>query len=184
VHNAWLKTIEDGIHTADIFTPGLSARLVGTRAFADAVIDRLGRTPARLTPASYEATVTGALTTLDRVRPRATKQMVGVDVFLDWDDDLRDPASLAGRLRPLAVDGLNLTMISNRGTKVWPDGIPETFCTDHWRCRFEAPAGRSIGHGQVTSLLDRIAGAGLDFIKTESLCTFDGVPAYSRGQGQ
>ena len=29
-------------------------------------------------------------------------------------------------------------MITNRGTKVWPDGAPETFCTDHWRCRFTA----------------------------------------------
>lgn len=27
-------------------------------------------------------------------------------------------------------------MIFNRGTKVWPRGMPETFKTDHWRCRF------------------------------------------------
>jgi isocitrate dehydrogenase len=38
VHNAWLKTIEDGVHTYDIYTEGESARKVSTSEFADAII--------------------------------------------------------------------------------------------------------------------------------------------------
>jgi isocitrate dehydrogenase len=76
-------------------------------------------------------------------------------------------------------------MITNRGVKVWPDGFSETFCTDHWRCRFVAMEdGQAISHPQIVRLLARIAEHGLDFIKTESLCKFDGKPAYSLGQGE
>ncbi|MBL4544633.1 MAG: hypothetical protein JKP95_01840 [Oceanicaulis sp.] len=35
---------------------------------------------------------------------------------------------------------MSLKMITNRGVKVWPQGLPETFKTDHWRCRFMARA--------------------------------------------
>ncbi len=45
VHNAWLRTIEDGIHTYDIYVDGVSKQRVGTREFADAVIARLGQVP-------------------------------------------------------------------------------------------------------------------------------------------
>src|SRR6202051_1584978 len=38
VHNAWLRTIEDGIHTYDVFTEGVSTQKVGTKEFAAAVI--------------------------------------------------------------------------------------------------------------------------------------------------
>ena len=53
VHNAWLRTIEDGIHTYDIFTEGVSTQKVGTKEFAGAVIARLGQKPNRLKPVSY-----------------------------------------------------------------------------------------------------------------------------------
>src|SRR6187399_2308191 len=53
VHNAWLSTIEDGIHTYDVFTEGVSTQKVGTREFGAAVIERLGRTPQQLKPAAY-----------------------------------------------------------------------------------------------------------------------------------
>ena len=37
---------------------------------------------------------------------------------------------------------------------------------------------------QVVALLQRVADAGLDFIKTESLCHFDGQRGYSLDQGE
>jgi isocitrate dehydrogenase len=36
----------------------------------------------------------------------------------------------------------------------------------------------------IADLQKRLARAGIDFIKTEHLCTFDGEPGYSLGQGQ
>ena len=76
-------------------------------------------------------------------------------------------------------------MISNRGQKVYPGGAPETFCVDHWRCRFQdVHPGSSITHEEVIELLGRLVKAGLPFIKTEGLFTFDGEPGFSLGQGQ
>jgi len=34
VENAWLKTLEDGVHTYDIFKEGISKENVGTKEFA------------------------------------------------------------------------------------------------------------------------------------------------------
>src|SRR2546429_145913 len=53
VHNAWLRTLEDGIHTYDIFTEGVSKQKVGTREFAEAVVARLGQEPEMLKPIHY-----------------------------------------------------------------------------------------------------------------------------------
>jgi isocitrate dehydrogenase len=184
VHNAWLKTIEDGIHTYDVYTEGESKEKVGTKAFARAVVERLGQEPEHLEPARYAADAEPLSGKFDLgASPRACKELVGVDVFLDWYEEGRDPDALAGRLKPLSGDGLELVMITNRGTKVWPEGLPETFRTDHWRCRFMSRNG-AVKHAQVVSLLGRINDAGLDFIKTEHLCTFDGEPGFSLGQGQ
>ncbi|MEJ7714088.1 MAG: isocitrate/isopropylmalate family dehydrogenase [Pyrinomonadaceae bacterium] len=48
VHNSWLRTLEDGIHTYDIFSAGISSQKVGTREFAQAVVERLGQKPEKL----------------------------------------------------------------------------------------------------------------------------------------
>jgi isocitrate dehydrogenase len=185
VHNAWLKTIEDGVHTYDVYTEGTSREKVGTQGFARAVVERLGEEPERLKPARYEkgaGPVGGDGPAYSPTIP-ANKELVGVDVFLHWAEDGRDPDALAGRLKPLSGEGLELAMITNRGTKVWPEGLQETFRTDHWRCRFTASDG-SVTNRQVISLLERVHGADLEFVKTEHLYTFDGEPGFSLGQGQ
>jgi isocitrate dehydrogenase len=181
VHNAWLRTIEDGIHTYDVFSPGISSRQVGTREFATAVIARLGQEPQALTPVRYRPGSTAMSLPAPVVQPPAERVLVGVDVFLCHQD--RSPEALAERLRPLAGDGLRLSLITNRGTKVWPDGLPETFCTDHWRCRFLA-TGEPLRSQDVVELLGRVAGGGLEFIKMEHLYTIDGRPGYALGQGE
>ena len=53
VHNAWLKTMEDGIHTYDIFEEGVSKQKVGTKEFAQAVVERLGQKPETLKAVKY-----------------------------------------------------------------------------------------------------------------------------------
>ncbi|PTA46614.1 NADP-dependent isocitrate dehydrogenase [Micromonospora sp. RP3T] len=181
VHNAWLATLEDGVVTADIAGPERAP--VGTRAFADAVIARLGRQPAALPSVTYPAGSPRPTGTATAPRPAPVKTMDGVDVFLHHED--RDPAALAALLRSAAEGArLHLQMITNRGVKVWPDGIPETFCTDHWRVRFQSPRPGAAGRRDVVDLLDRLDRAGLDFVKTEGLYRFDDEPGYSLGQGQ
>ena len=180
VHNAWLSTIEDGIHTYDIHSPGVSSAQVGTREFAEAVIARFGQEPRHLAPVRYEHGVAPMTTARPAPRPAATKQLVGMDMFLHW--PAVSPDQVAARAVTLNGDGLDLAVITNRGTKVWPDGSPETFCTDHWRCRFTATVGTTNAH--LIRLLQRADDAGLDVIKTENLYTFDGQPGFSVAQGQ
>ncbi|MEL6431319.1 MAG: NADP-dependent isocitrate dehydrogenase, partial [Planctomycetota bacterium] len=104
---------------------------------------------------------------------------------LDWDEPGRDPNALGQRLTALQGEALELRLITNRGVKVYPDGFPETFCTDHWRCRFLATAdGGALPHGEAIALLARLEEAGFDFIKTEHLYRFDGVRGWSLGQGE
>jgi isocitrate dehydrogenase len=200
VHNAWMRTLEEGIHTYDIFQEGVSREKVGTSEFADAIIARLGQLPETLAPVSYAAPSAnrdaggstaplGALTVL----PPQKKELVGVDVFVHWGGAAQSdrlPDALADALACTSTADLQLYMITNRGLKVWPNGAPETFCTDHWRCRFH-PAAYVAGDGyqrvpmqHVIDLLQRVADAGLDIIKTEHLYTFDGEAGYTLGQGQ
>ncbi|SFZ85579.1 isocitrate dehydrogenase [Devosia enhydra] len=181
IHNAWLATIEAGIHTADIFSPDLSVQKVGTTAFADAVIARLGTLPTQLPVARAGAMPSPAA--MPEMPPRAPeeKTLVGVDVFVAFEGS---PEALAERMKSAITGGYGLQMITNRGVKVWPQGLPETFCTDHWRCRYMAAPGRQFNRAMIVDLLRRLSADGVDFIKTEHLYLFDGVPGFSLGQGQ
>lgn len=182
VHNGWLRTIEDGIHTYDVYDEKVSKQKVGTKEFAEAVIARLGQTPQILKARKYSK---GDESHVSAIRAKAApqKELIGVDVFLDWTSGSAN--DLGNALSKVNGEGVKLTMISNRGVKVWPGGHTETFCSDHWRCRF-LPEGENgkVAHAQIISLLGRIAGAGYDFIKTEGLYTFDGQRGFSLDQGE
>lgn len=179
VQNAWLCTLEDGIHTYDIFKEGTSKMKVGTQEFADAVIERLGCIPKTLKPVKFFNTSFNIRVT---PKPSAKKELIGVDIFIDFKE--RDANKLGTALKDFKAGNMKLTMITNRGTKVWPEGFPETFCTDHWRCRFKNEELKPSAYNDVLSLMQQISNAGFDIIKTENLYTFDGEPGFSAGQGQ
>ncbi|GIV64455.1 MAG: isocitrate dehydrogenase [Bellilinea sp.] len=180
IHNAWLRTLEDGIHTIDIYRIGISQKRVGTQDFANAVIERLGKTPQILPSAHFHKG--GIRMPPLQSAPPCCKQLIGVDIFLDWNEDGRDPNLLGKRLSELAIPELPLRLITNRGVKVYPGGFPETFCTDHWRCRFTAE--QEVDYRRILELLGRLYEAGFQIIKTEHLYTFEGQRAYSLGQGE
>ncbi|MBK7705909.1 MAG: NADP-dependent isocitrate dehydrogenase [Acidobacteria bacterium] len=189
-HNAWLRTIEDGVHTYDIFKDGVSKEKVGTKEFAQAVVDRLGQKPETLKAVEYKKVE--EIAEADRkpiysIREPQKKELVGVDVFVNWWNGQFYGAgdAIGAEIEKVNGGGLKLQMVSNRGTKVYPKGMSDTFCVDHWRCRFVSDNENAvITHQQVIDLLGRFNAAGLDFIKTEHLYNFDGKPGYSLGQGQ
>ena len=180
IQNAWLKTIEDGIHTYDIYKEGSSKEKVGTREFAEAVVRNLGQKPSSLKSVSYSGSAGLNLPRYQRPPARA-KKLKGVDLFLHWRGTNAD--ELAAMVQKINRNDASLSMITNRGIKVWPEGFPETFCTDHWRCRFKPQQG-DIAADAIPALLQAALQAGLDVVKTENLYAFDGVDAYSLGQGQ
>ena len=183
VHNAWLRTIEDGIHTYDVFTEGISVQKVGTKEFAAAVVARLGQKPNTLKPVAYAKRPPAAA-----ARPAAAAgaqasglmELQGIDVFVYWPS--RNPNELAAVVGKLAGDGLSLQMIDNRGVKVWPAGRAETFCTDSFRCRFISEGGADMV--KCIDLLKRVAEAGIEIACTQSLRSIGGQAAYTLAQGQ
>ncbi len=181
IQNAWLTTVEKGIHTYDIYKEGVSKKKVGTREFAQAVIDHLGQTPEILEKVTYEKGAPLQLPAYKR-KQGVNKELQGVDLFVHWDG--YKASEIAERLQKLNNEKIGLSMITNGGIVVWPKGFDETFCTDHGRCRYTNPNGQSVSKEEIVSLLQKAIDHGIDVIKTENLYTFEGKPAFSLGQGQ
>jgi len=186
IQNAWLKTLEDGIHTGDIYSEANSQKKVGTQAFKDAVIANLGKEPVKLAKAVV-VEGSGGIHLPEMQKVCQKKELVGVDLFLDWDEDDRDANQLGERINAVLPAPWKLKMITNRGVKVYPDGFPETFCTDHWRCRFlkvDESEDPTLENQNIVKLMTAIGAASLDIVKTENLYLFDGERGYTLGQGE
>ena len=181
IQNAWLRTLEEGIHTADIYKDGVSKQQVGTQEFADAVITNLDKMPEMFAPVEYKKDAVLNLPKYQK-KPQQVKLLKGVDVFVDWNGT--DANKLAALLSPLESENIKLSMITNRGIKVWPNGFEETFCTDHWRCRYKPVEGYNLTKKDIVGILARAEEHEIDSIKTENLYSFDGRDAFSLGQGQ
>lgn len=200
IYNAWLRTIEDGFHTPDIFNsenPN-SKNKVGTADFTKAIIDRLGLEPQNMKPAKFhdspsrESAHKLAENTQKWTAPPQEKLLTGCDIFLEYAGD-RNPDKLAAGLKKAAelVPSMRLSLITNRGVKVWPEGFEETFKVDHWRTRW-LPTKKEdvvVKYEDIMKLMSAIHDAGFDVIKTENLCYFKNVdgtltPGYSMGQGE
>ena len=180
IQNAWLRTIEDGLHTADVYKDGTSTAKLGTREFAVAVICNMGNRPSVLQPVQFSKT-TFTMPAYKR-KPARRKDLDGVDLFVH--KNTSNAEEIARLVQQINTTDVQLHMITNRGIKVWPEGFPETFCTDHWRCRFKPKDGKIISKKDIITLLASAEQKDIDVIKTENLYRFDGAPAYSLGQGQ
>src|SRR5262249_19795700 len=112
----------------------------------------------------------------------AKRALQGVDVYVQWES--RDSDALAAKLQTLAGPEFKLTMLTSRGVKVWPDGMPATYRGDQFRCRHMAVNGGEAKQTEIVALLGRITSAGLSVAQTVSLFAYDGERGYSLGQGE
>lgn len=190
IENALLATLEDGIHTGDVKSESTP---VGTAEFAGAIIERLGKQPsgleAREVPESRKPTYTPP------VRPTVNKLMVtfettvsqvcGCDMYIGSSIPVLD---LARRLQQLSEGTpFKLTMISNRGTQVWPSGSPYTEVVNYWRVRFELRDPDlllgQIGQMPTIHLLNKVAEK-FEITDFQPLKMYDGKPGFTLAQGQ
>ncbi|MFK7750795.1 MAG: NADP-dependent isocitrate dehydrogenase [Kordia sp.] len=190
IKNALLTTIEQGYHTADIYKERQSVQKVSTSEFADKIIENLGNQPVKL-PVSTIDENAGRISIPEYIRAQKEQVLVGTDVFINWQGV--NPQEIGDALAALQSYKLKLKMITNRGVKVYPNGMPETYCTDHWRCRFvainatingEQPKYMPVDFEQILALLSNINHLGFEVIKTENLYEFDGKRGFSLGQGE
>ena len=187
IENAWLKTLEDGIHTADIYSENHSKKKVNTDEFADAVIARLGQKPTHFKFVEYKQDTSGARIECydEKKKISAKKELVGVDVFID---NLTLTPEKLGVLLSTLEGKLKLIIISSRGLKVWPTCMIDAPYAHHCCCRFQASSDTknltSVTHQDILQLLQQFDQLKLDVIKTENLYTFDGNIGFSLAQGQ
>lgn len=186
IENAWLKTLEDGMHTADIYSAEYSKKKVNTDEFADAVIARLGQKPSHFAPVAYSQDVRAKIECYgDKKRPLAKKELVGVDVFID--NPNQTPEILGEELKKI-TGNLKPIVITSRGLKIWPNSMIEAPYARHCSCRFQTTVDvknlKTITHQDIIDLLQQFDKLGLDVIKTENLYTFDGKLGFSLAQGQ
>lgn len=184
IHNAWLRTIEDGIHTGDIAND-MSKKKVGCREFAEAVIERLGQEPATYRVINYPPRKQGASSSIHAVMAKETevRKLVGLDLFVHW---YGKPVNELGELlNGLSTSALTLQMLSCKGLKVWPNIVTEMDVTDRFRARFmPKDKGSEVTLKDVSNLLSAAADKGVDFLKIETLYTFDGKNGFSASQGE
>jgi len=178
IHNGWLKTLEDGIHTYDIFKEGVSKQKVGTQEFGAAVIKNLGKNPSQLKLVTYKSAAQAVVQKLTTTNP--VRHLIGVDVFIYHRGTLEQ---FFAKISHINVGPLRLKMITNRGVRVWPQGHPETFCIEQWRCRFTSDDGRTASQSDVIQILHAFDHVNMDVIKSEFLYTYDGKPGFSSSEG-
>jgi len=188
IHNAWLKTIEDGLHTYDMFREGISAQQLGTKDFATAVIERLGLRPEQFAPVAYTQE-TGSIAHFDEPVLRTAKEirLVGADVFVLHNGAGDGVQSLAEAAARANGGGLKLQWIDTRGVKVWPETGPSAISanppSDSFRLRYMSREFAPVSPLQVTALLDRMAYAKLTVVRVEYLNLFDNQSGFSLSQG-
>jgi len=186
IENAWLKTLEDGIHTADIFSKEYSKQKVNTDEFANAVIARLGKKPTHFKPVEYQKNVRAKIECYgEKKKSLAKKELVGVDIFIDNMSD--SPEALAEKIKNASTT-LALNTITSRGLKIWPNSKIDAPYIHHCSCRFQSANNsnslQKISHQDIIDLLSALNKLNIDVIKTENLYTFDGKPGFTLAQGE
>ncbi|CEO17227.1 Isocitrate dehydrogenase [NADP] [Rickettsia monacensis] len=183
IENAWKKTIEDGIHTTDIYNEQSSSKKVGTKEFAEEVTKRLGQIPTKLPKADYPLIAEKQENNIEyKIDTKEVKKLVGTDIFMNM--DVSSAHDIADKVNKLDLGNFELKTISSKGLKLWPRDARYETVSDHWCCRFMNKDGMEIKHLDITRLLEALSKANIDFIKVENLFEFDGVAGYSLAQGE
>ena len=200
IRNALFKTIEDGIHTADIYNDQISNKKVGTKDFTQAVIANLGQFPTQLPKADFADLISGTANKSHKAIEIKTKiadrKMVGFDLFINWQKSFDE---LLEFLNSLENENLEIKTISCKGLVMWPymdEHMKPNYPKGHTNLRFVGKGitgknsteiiakDKSISHQDLIDIMKLMADKEIDFIKYEGLYSFDGKAGYSSAQGE
>ena len=201
IRNALYKTIEDGIHTADIFNAKTSVKKVGTKEFTQAVIKNLNNSPSQLPVANFanktiEESQNNQQKSTIKIQEKDKKSLIGIDLFIDWNKNFDDLLNL---LKSLESEKFELKMISAKGLLLFPlidKNMMPNYDGDLTTLRFvgKGICGKSsseilnpnikIEHKDITNLLNYLIDKNIDFVKYEGLYLFNDKVAFTSGQGE
>ncbi|MBS9529291.1 MULTISPECIES: isocitrate dehydrogenase [Wolbachia] len=178
IYDAWLKTLEDGIHTADLYKEKRSKQKVGTKEFAEAVIDNLGKKPAELIIGSGSDSKINLDSKINKVQDNyeqdyKVKKLVGSDITLAW-----DKSSNVDQIVGL-FESSNLQMIAiySKGLAIWPGNSKPS--SDQITYRFIANNEKqAITNSDVNNLLIKLEEHNFDVVRMDKLYLYDGKEGF------
>ena len=199
IRNALFKTIEDGLHTPDIYNPSTSKQKLGTKEFGEAVIRNLGEEPKTLPKANFINVINSSelpeiQESINISSPK--KSLIGFDLFIDWQNDFEN---LLTKIKTMESEKFEIKMITAKGLVMWPQidkHNQPNYPKGQTILRFIGKgitgknsndiinASKTISHQDLIEVLVMFANNSVDFIKYEGLYLFDGKPGYSSGQGE
>lgn len=178
IYNAWARTLEEGIHTYDIFKDDISKEKVGTREFTKAICARLGKLPTTL-PA-YQAHEKPIRYNFQSNQSMITHvQVVGVDFFIT---DAEDTITFVNNLKKHLPSDLELQFMATRGSQIWPNPAPEIRRINLCRCRLISKSMTTTT--KLLETLTKISKQGFEPREIHFLYNYDGCPGYTLGSDQ
>ena len=178
IEHAVLTTLLDGKLTGDVVGYDKGVR---TSDYTKAVIKNLGRKAEGWKVRTAKPIKMPELSRNQVFRAAKTKDVVGADIFVE---SAIVPADLGPSLEAISAQSpLKLKMISNRGTKVYPDGNPNIDCVSQHRCRFMTRSGSPIAFDDALALARRI-NEKHEVCHIERLLRIDGADGFTKAQGE
>ena len=184
IYNAFLKTLEDGIHTADIYQSSISKRKVSTIDFAKAIVENFGQSPSQLPKLvlNVQGNENGIASTSYTYKPSyPVKILVGVDITIGCDYVDLNLDQLIRDLQDIGHDKLEMVLIHNKGLEIWPDGsaIANLSYVDQICCRFYMKnQSDKVLNEHINQLLISIDQRKIDVVKIEKLYLYDSQAGF------
>lgn len=182
IQNALNYTIEQGLHTADLYNEETSSKQLGTKEFANAVMQNLGQVPEHLSRLQDFSKLKQENKKIDLSNSSLNvkiRKLVGVDIYIDYNK--QDFTDFSKKINEITLEhSLNLQMISHKGLKIWPEQNYEHELSDMLICRFVAKGiPKESSHPEIVALLTLLNEHKITFIKTENLYLYDDKLGFS-----
>ncbi len=185
IENAWLTTIEQGIHTGDLFNQGISRKLVSTSEFTDVIIQNLGQKPTALQPVhvkSFSSSV-GQYSAMNVTNKDVL--IIGYDVYIR---DIKRFSSLVDVANAInrKLSNMDLHFIAHKGLVIWSDsnsdwcGISQDI--DMLQLRFIGK--NALAQLAVIDLLKILTDLQFEIVMVNTLSSYDTKNGFSKAQGE
>lgn len=171
IYDAWLRTLEDGIYTADLYNQKISRKRENTTGFAEAVIDNLGKKPEILSELMVCNDVDNKI--INKVHSGSTidykvKKLVGGDITLAWNQT--NNFDLIVKL--FKSHKIQVVSIYAKGLAIWPEN--SQYAGDQITCRFLiTDENQNITNSDLNGILAIFEENNLDVVKMEKLYLYD-----------
>jgi isocitrate dehydrogenase len=180
IHNAWLKTIEEGYHTADIYNKETSKQQCSSKEFTKHVVANLGKKPEHFAAVDYSEAKPMALPQIDL--HSQDERLIGLDIYVE---EIVDSISELVAKYEHVHDKFELQHIAQRGIKYWPNIEVAGNLGDMWRLRYIlADDDHELSQEELLALQSKVIEKGGKIAMTHVLNLYEGMAGFTKAQGE